>query len=115
MLCSDSLLQAVRHGRDLKTWGPPCACSFAACLPCLERLVKSVKTTPCTPPAGIRPIDASELHRWVEDLLANSWVDDQWTGDWRDRVEDAWEIMAQTLCECGSMRVPRHRSLTSRR
>ncbi|KAK0546763.1 RNA polymerase II-associated protein 3 [Tilletia horrida] len=37
---------ALRHGRNLRTWGPPCACSFSHCLPCLERLVNTVKTTP---------------------------------------------------------------------
>ncbi|KAE8233689.1 hypothetical protein CF326_g1272 [Tilletia indica] len=37
---------AMRHGRNLRTWGPPCACSFSHCLPCLERLVNTVKSTP---------------------------------------------------------------------
>ncbi|KAL9936719.1 hypothetical protein V8E36_004787 [Tilletia maclaganii] len=37
---------AVRHGRNLRLWGPACACSFSHCLPCLERLVNTVKTTP---------------------------------------------------------------------
>ncbi|KAK0536779.1 hypothetical protein OC835_001916 [Tilletia horrida] len=37
---------AMRHGRNLRLWGPPCACSFSHCLPCLERLVNTVRTTP---------------------------------------------------------------------
>ncbi len=49
--CFDLLCDlAVRHGRDLKQWGPPCACSFAKCLPCLDRLVESVRLDPLLPP-----------------------------------------------------------------
>ncbi|KAN0061970.1 hypothetical protein ACQY0O_005965 [Thecaphora frezii] len=101
---------AVRHGRDLKTWGPPCACSFSRCLPCLERLVESIKTTPPTPPAEIKPIESTALLDWIKkseflDLVAvydsddeaappTSWADDP---TWKERVSSAWEKMASIL------------------
>lgn len=111
---------SARHGRDVKTWGeymllvevircitdsqfssgPPCACSFAACLPCLERLVESVQTTPATPPAGVKPIDPTALYAWVQDGLADGWIDDQYKAqNWKGKIKAAWEIMAETLCE----------------
>lgn len=41
---------SARHGRDLNKWGPPCACSFANCLGCLQTLTESVlQTQPIIP------------------------------------------------------------------
>jgi hypothetical protein len=137
--CFDLLCDlAVRHGRDLKLLGPPCACSFSKCLPCLERLVESVKLDPAMPSksgsdandtkAGKAAITSSAnsinadakspgwlaninfqpkaiqpkgLHEWIQDLINNDWVDpDDWAGEtWKDVITDAWQNMADTLCE----------------
>ncbi|PWN49772.1 hypothetical protein IE53DRAFT_362895 [Violaceomyces palustris] len=103
--CFDLLCDlAVRHGRNLKVWGPPCACSFARCLPCLERLVRSIKTTPPTPPADIKPIDATDLIEWIEELIEGEEDYDSWneSADWRARVTAAWERMAEILWQTAS-------------
>ncbi|PWN45194.1 hypothetical protein IE81DRAFT_320366 [Ceraceosorus guamensis] len=91
---------AVKHGRDLKTWGPPCACSFASCYTCLEALVESVKATPPTPPADIRPVNVTDLITFVENTVCIGAAPTQKWGKrdkWAARLEDLWNGMAEIL------------------
>lgn len=93
---------AVRHGRDLKTWGPPCACSFSKCLPCLERLVQSIKATPPTPETDIKAIQPNELITWIDQKRKSkedTKINQAWDEDlsWRTRVTSAWKKMADIL------------------
>lgn len=80
LLCDLSL----RHGRDIKLYGPPCACSFSRCLPCLERLVSSIKTTPQSKPPEIKRVKVKEMEEWMEEY----WQDDEWEDDELEEEED---------------------------
>lgn len=78
---------SVRHGRDLKTYGPPCACSFSHCLPCLERLVTSIKSTTQNKPPDIKKVRVKEMEDWMESYWEEeSWEDDEIQGQEQEKI-----------------------------
>lgn len=100
---------AARHGRQLRRWGPPCACFFCDCHHCLDTLVQRVKDTPSMKlPERPRELETAELVAWIRHcievgLLARPWsiqAEEQWLPSvvrgWQRMTDELWRL-ARTI------------------
>lgn len=106
-LHGNTFSQSVRHGRNLKKFGPPCACSFSQCIGCLEKLVSNLSSSDPIPAPPIQPVDREDFIYTIVDLLESedsaacaTWQFGQNDDPkWLEDMADALQNMADTLWE----------------